>query len=43
MTGKLKFHLKDMLDKQDNLTFAITDKMKSSIQGNVTSIVKVSL
>ena len=41
VTRKLKFHSDEILAKQDQIDFNVTDKMKKSIQDDVTEIVKV--
>ncbi|XP_063679398.1 uncharacterized protein LOC134814959 isoform X3 [Bolinopsis microptera] len=37
---KLQHHLDEILDKQNQMNFVVTDKMKKSVQKNVTHIVK---
>ena len=41
MIKKLQHHLEEILVKQDQLSFTVNDKMKKSLQKNVTEIVKV--
>ena len=43
VTRKLRYHSEEILAKQDQMDFNVTDKMKKSIQNDVTEIVKVIL
>ena len=43
VTRKLRYHSEEILAKQDQMDFNVSDKMKKSIQNDVTEIVKVIL